>query len=193
MRNRQHTNIIVNAKRSKKRIQREAIKSRRLICSVDSIACGHGSNSHKQTGWYQQRKRAQQRLRNMSNGSLVIHENGYRGDHVRHWLQNQNCEHVFKASLKEVVIFGATRICPFCNGSKDMERYGSVEAIQEHVYRLSMETVEFLPDNVLSSSGEDYKFRCVFHTIFETTFDDFLEKNGDPCPICDFERAHFAS
>ena len=146
-------------------------------------------NTGNLQGWYAFRKRANQRLSNLSAGNLVIIEGGYRGDHERHWLKDQRCEHVFKASLKEVVVIGANCICPFCHGTTDMKRYGSVEAIQEHVHCITLGQIEFASDNVLAESSDIYKFICTIHSIIlETSFDQFIGHKGEICSICDFER-----
>jgi len=150
----------------------------------------HHVNTGNLEGWYAFRKKANQRLRNLSSGNLIIIENGYRGDNERHWLRDQRCEHIFKASLKEVVVVGANYICPFCYGTRDMQRYGSIDAVQENVHCISLGQIEFSADNVLTASTDRYKFICTNHRIIlETSFDQFLEHKGEICSICDFERS----
>ena len=140
-------------------------------------------------GWFQLRKRASQRLRNLSYGNLVIVENGYRGDCEQHWLQDLRCEHVFRASIKQAVAVSPDRLCPFCHGATDMERYGSIEAVQEHVNRITNGLIRFCTDNHFATSGDKYKFICTIHkTILETSFDNFLKNDGAICKICNFER-----
>lgn len=172
-----------------------AIRSKAQITQQKNLAVKkhhhppHHVNTGNLQGWYQFRKRANQRIRNLSAGNLVIMEGGYRGDHERHWLRDQRCEHLFKASLKEVVVIGANHICPFCHGTTDMERYGAVEAVQEHVHCISLGQIEFSADNVLAASTDRYKFICTVHKIIlETSFDQFLEHKGELCSICDFEK-----
>lgn len=172
-----------------------AIRSKAQITQQKNLAVKkhhhppHHVNTGNLQGWYQFRKRANQRIRNLSAGNLVIMEGGYRGDHERHWLRDQRCEHLFKASLKEVVVIGANHTCPFCHGASDMERYGSVEAVQEHVHCITLGVVEFSEDNVLATSTDRYKFICTVHEIIiENSFDQFIEHKGEICSICDFER-----
>ncbi len=172
-----------------------AISSKARIAQQSNLAIrahhtpSHHSNTGNIQGWYAYRKKANIRLRNLSKSQVVIHEGGYRGDHMRHWLQDLRCEHLFRASLKEVVIVGADKICPFCHGTKDMDRYGTIGAVQEHVYGLSNGNIGFLPDNILSSSSEHYWFNCSIHKIrFECSFDRFLDQEADVCPFCDHEK-----
>jgi hypothetical protein len=182
-------------KNRKRRNMLLAVRSKaQMTQQVNSIVKNHHHPTHHVNtgnlqGWYQFRKRANQRLRNISAGNLVIIENGYRGDHERHWFRDQRCEHVFKASLKEVVVIGANCICPFCHETTDMDRYGSIEAIREHVHCISLGQIEFSADNVLAASTDRYKFICTVHRIIlENTFDQFIEHEGEVCSICDFER-----
>ncbi len=175
-----------------------AIRSKAQISQQTTLTVMHRhkplffGNSSNTQGWYQFRKRAQNLLNELSGETLVIHENGYRGNDERHWMlnQKQNCQHVFKASVRDAITIGADRICPFCNGSREMERYGSISAIQEHVRCMTLDSVEFLSDNILTTSNEDYRFYCAIHkTLFESSFDTFLKRNGESCPICEHERA----
>jgi hypothetical protein len=181
--NRRRRNLIMAAK-SKARITQQV-----CLTAKHHHHLPHHVNTGNLQGWFAFRKRANQRIRNLSAGNLVIVENGYRGDHERHWLRDLRCEHVFKAGLKEVVVIGANNICPFCHGTTDMERYGSVEAIQEHVHCISLGQIEFSANNSLTSSSATYTFYCTNHRIvLEASFDEFLEQCGDICSICDFER-----
>lgn len=188
MKNHKRTQIIGKAKRTKSQIMTDIAKSQRLARIASSKVNGHDTCATNLPGWYQLRKRAQQRLRNLSDGNIIIIENGYRGDHMRHWMQDLQCEHVFKSSLKEVVIVGAKCICPFCHGASDMQRYGSVQAVQEHVNNITLGQAEFLADNILSSAKTQYRFFCCMHRFeFEAPFDRFLAQNGTACPICIME------
>ena len=70
-----------------------------------------------------------------------------------------------------------------------MKRYGSIEAVQEHVHGITLGQAEFLADNTLSSSSATYKFFCTLHMIvIEASFDKFLGRNGDVCRLCNDER-----
>jgi hypothetical protein len=181
--NRRRRNLLLAARSKSQMAQQTCLTTKNRHHASDHVSTGNLQ------GWYQFRKRANQRVRNLSNGNLEIIENGYRGDHERHWLRDQRCEHVFRASLKEVVVIGANYICPFCHGTTDMQRYGSVEAIREHVHCISLGLIEFSADNALASSTEMYKFLCTVHRIIlETSFDQFIEHKGEICSICDFEK-----
>ena len=137
-------------KKSRKRknlnlgIRSKALYTQQFNLSLKQLhPATHKNNSGNIEGWYQARKQAQIRLRNMSADNLVFHESGYRGDHERHWIQDVRCEHVFRASLKEVFLIGADKICPFCQIPNDMARCGSVEAVQQMVESLSYGNIEF--------------------------------------------------
>lgn len=172
-------------KRNRAKIQRNVAKSQQLLCSISALSRGSHFFSRGQGGWYHQRRRASQRLRSLSRGTITFYEDGFRGDMQRHWMKNEVCEHVFKASLKEIYSIGHEKICPFCTVTSDLRRFGSIGAVQEHVYRLSHGNIEFMPENVLGSSSDDYLFSCnIHHFIFEKSFHGFLEAPTRACHIC---------
>jgi hypothetical protein len=149
----------------------------------------HKNNSGNIKGWYQARRQAQIRLRNMSAGNLVIHESGYRGDRERHWIQDGRCEHVFRAGLKEVFTIGADNICPFCQIPNDMHRCGSVGAVQQMVESLSYGNIEFLAENVLGKPDDHYEFACLIHQFrFRDTYRNFIREPENFCHICTFNN-----
>ena len=152
-------------------------------------AATHKNNQRNIEGWYQLRKLAQKRLRNMSTDNLVIQESGYRGDHERHWIQDGRCEHVFRASLKEVFIIGADNICPFCQIPNDMKRCGSVGAVQQMVESLSYGNIEFIAENVLDQPDDHYEFACLIHRFrFEGSYREFIRDPENFCDICGFNN-----
>lgn len=176
---------ILAAKRSRAKIQRNVARSRRLLCGISSLSKRNRICKEGQANWYYQRKRASQRLKSLSGGALNLVEDGYKGDMRRHWIKSMSCDHVFKASLKEIVIVGPEKICPFCNGTSEMRRFGSIEAIQEHVHSLSHGNIAFMPENNLGTSDDDYKFACnIHHFIFEGSFEWFLRDPECACHIC---------
>jgi hypothetical protein len=148
----------------------------------------HKNNSGNISGWYQARKQAQIRLRNMSAGNLVFHESGYRGDRERHWLMQISCGHVFLASLKETFTIGADIICPFCQIPNDMARCGSVQAVQQMVESLSYGNIEFAKENVLGKPDDHYEYSCLIHQFrFKATYRDFINNPETFCYICAFK------
>jgi hypothetical protein len=71
-----------------------------------------------------------------------------------------------------------------------MERYGTIEAVQEHVHCISYGLIEFSADNTLASSSDEYTFFCTTHNIvIETSFDHFIQQEGAICNLCSFERS----
>ena len=180
---RRRRNLIL-AIRSKARMSQQSnLAVTRRHSPISSI------NTNNLQGWYQQRKKMNQKVRNLSNGNLVIFENGWRPNNDLIWLQDRRCEHVFKFRVNDLFESNADQACPFCHGTHDMKRYGSIEAVQEHVHGISVGQAEFLTDNVLSSSSDTYKFFCTLHRIvIEDSFDEFHERNGDVCHLCNDER-----
>jgi len=149
----------------------------------------HKNNSGNIQGWYQARKQAQIRLRNMSAGNLIINESGYRGDCSRHRLIQNSCGHAFVASLKEVFLIGADKICPFCQIPNDMTRCGSVESVQQMVESLSYGNIEFVADNVLGRPDELYEFACLIHKFrFQETYRNFIREPENFCFACSFDK-----
>ena len=174
-----------------------AIRSKARITQQSSLAAKrhhaptHQNNPSNIQGWYQFRKRAQQRLRSLSNGNLHIHENGYRGDYQRHWIQSSQCEHVFRAGLKEVFTIGADKICPFCNVPNDMRRCGSIAAVQQMVECLSYGNIEFISENELRGPDDLYEFACLIHQFrFKGTYRNFIRSPENFCHICEFNKKY---
>lgn len=187
----------------KKRLERSAIAmshsnktktynlaqgSRRLLkLLVDKHSQPHLWSPEK---GHHQKKRAEKRLRSLSKGHIHlvsdIHFGQlYYGDHIRHWMRDSRCEHIFKATMREVATVGANNICPFCYAPIEMNHYGSSEAVAEHVYNLSYGNIQFLADNILGSVEEAYQMFCLIHNFrFEIQFEKFLADPSDACPIC---------
>ena len=127
----------------------------------------------------------------MSNGNILLFDNGYRGDHRRHRVQDLRCEHVFYISLKELALEQADKACPFCNPVDDLRRYGSVEAIQEFVLLHSDNKIYFSSDNHLGGQEDIYTFGCSVHKmLLHDTFRNFIAKteSGGLCFACAFDK-----
>ena len=146
------------------------------------------SKGATQNNWYQERKKAVQKLRALSSNRIQLMENGYRGHHRRHWLKDTRCEHVFRASLKEVHSVGAKAACPFCHVPTDLRRCGTVEALQEHVNNLSHGNVFLLNSNELGDPDELYQFDCLLHQYrFWAPYRYFVRQPEYVCPACAFK------
>ncbi len=180
--------------------RRNVLARQRLLAMVHTLSTGDKLSGHGAAGWYQQRKRASQRLRNLSGGKLLLLENVYRGDHRRHSIKSLECEHVFISSLREFATSGfgadgmenfAKNACPFCTGTNDLRRCGSVAAVQELVWHRSGGKISFAASNILGLSDRYYTFGCEIHgCLFEATFTEFFESSEDDefCTFCAFER-----
>ncbi|MDG5469959.1 hypothetical protein P9J64_16695 [Deltaproteobacteria bacterium IMCC39524] len=193
MKKRQQRSVTIKGQRSKSSLHSHAMKSRQLIQRHQANHTCHPFQSNP-TNWYQLKKRAKQRLRALSNGKIQLvtdirFSQMYYGHHIRHWLQDSKTEHIFRASLKEVALIGAEGINPFINQPIDMDHYGSVGAIQEHVLGMSSGLVEFSADNELRGIDDEYSFSCSIHQhYFIMTFSQFLSGPSDGCGICQFNR-----
>ena len=178
---------------NKSSIHSHAQSSRRHL---KSITHRHAINPFtiKTQSWYQLKKRAQQRLRTISDGRIRLVTDPcfpqmYYGHHIRHWLQDTKTEHIFKASIREVVQIGVNKINPFTNYPIDMDHYGSIGAIQEHVHGLSMGNLEFLPDNKLGEVSDLYEIACLIHHCrLKMTFSEFLSDPSGACCFCQFKQ-----
>jgi len=141
-------------------------------------------------GWFQLRKRAAQRLKNISGGTIELAEGGYRGHHVRHWMRHLTCGCLFLASVQEVFDTDADLVCPFCNVSTvdDMTRFGSAAAVRELVHWMAS-GVDFPETNNLGRASDDYDFVCTIHDIrLTSSFTDFVANPDDLCPVCRFNK-----
>ncbi|SEA68190.1 hypothetical protein SAMN05660420_02857 [Desulfuromusa kysingii] len=142
--------------RSQRRIQR--------LINNDPNNLTRGSNVKiSENFWYQRKKRAAQRVDQISKGRLILLSNNYLHDKVRYWMRDSHCQHVFKVSLAEIMIHGPEYICPYCSTPIDMLSFGSVEAIQEHVWNLSNNNIEFAKTNTLGSIHDAYIFYNHLH------------------------------
>lgn len=184
MQNNQRHLHALQARRSKVRIAYQATLS--LISRMDRRQC-----LDNVANWYQIRKRASQRIRNVSEGQVILLDNGYRGDHRRHWVKDCRCEHVYRISLKELIQLQGQGTCPFCNIPSDLSRCGSIQAVQEHVYRLSHGNIFFLGNNPLGSVDDTYQFQCLIHSLyFLQPFRRFMEAPEHGCDSCAVEREY---
>ena len=99
------------------------------------------------------------------------------------------CGHNFRASLKEIFATGAES-CPYCFtlNAKDLQQFGSVDAVQELVSILVEDRVIFLPQNELGSIDDCYCFHCNIHQQpFHETFRRFAADPDKACPDCFFD------
>lgn len=140
-------------------------------------------------GWFQLRKRTDQRIQKMSAGVLSIIERGYRGHSRQHWMRDERCQHVFRISLNELSRIDVDAACPYCNPCSDLERFGSIEAIQAHVRELTYGNIHFNSENNIGFADDQYGFYCAIHDLsFNLTFEDFIQKSSDGkengCPFC---------
>jgi len=183
MLNHQRIKNIIEAKRTKQQI----VRLTNIVEQQEGMyRCHEGGNVH---GWYQARKRATQRLRSLSGGRLTLVEDGYRGHQSRHWLQDSECEHVFRASLKEVFTIGPDKICPFCNIPEDVSRCGTVAAVQQNVESLSYSNINFIFENELRGPDDLYEFACLVHGVrFKGTYRKFLQDPVNFCNFCAFDN-----
>lgn len=146
--------------------------------------------SSRITGWYGKRKRASQRLKVISQGSVEIAEPGYRGDDKRHWLRHE-CGCVFTVSLHELAGCNHDEICPLCsiNSLNDLTRFGSVDALGELIRNLTQGRIDFPMGNRLGASSEEYGFVCQVHGgyLFFARFSDVVnDPDKNHCPLCDY-------
>ena len=140
-------------------------------------------------GSFQLLKQANRQLRKMSVGVLSIVDAVYRGHHRRHWMKDDRCEHVFRISLSDLSGVRADHACPYCNPCSDLERFGSIAAIQEHVRELTYGNIHFNAENNIGFDDDQYGFYCAIHDLsFSLTFEDFIHKSvdqkGNGCPFC---------
>lgn len=182
--------ILLNSYSTKCRVYSAAKRSRTLLSR--GIKRRLASKPNPNT-WYQQRKRASQRLRNLSGGNITIFEPGYRGHQRRHWMRSERCEHIFTASLREVAL-AKGKICPFCHPPVDLSLYGSVAAVQELVYTLSFGNIQFADENVLKNADDLYEFICQLHRHrYKGTFSKFIKEPMQSCAECSFENQYRSS
>ena len=191
MKKRSERNVTRNSQKKKSSMHSHAHKSRCLMQTHPAIQNCHPLQSNS-THWYHQKKRAKQRLKSISNGKIRLvtdprYPQMYYGHHIRHYLVDMETEHIFKASLREVALTGADRINPFTNSPIDLDHYGSLGAIQEHVHGLSMGNIEFLPDNELGEVTDLYEIACLIHHCrLNITFAEFLSDPLGACSFCKF-------
>ena len=140
-------------------------------------------------GWFRRRKKAEERLKAFSGGTIEFAHNGfYRGPHHRHWLRH-TCGCLFLASEAEVAKLGESA-CAFCGVSnvEDLSRFGSVEAVQELVAIMTGQNLEFCSTNRLGKADESYSFFCHIHqSKVHSTFSTFAERPDEVCVDCFFD------
>ena len=188
MKKRHQRTVTIKGKTNKSSMYSHAKHSRRLLNINQHVYQERPAN------WFQMKKRAKQRLRAMSNGKILLVNDPrfsqmYHGHHIRHWMQDTTTEHIFKASVREVALLGANKINPFTNYPIDLNHYGSLGAIQEHVHGLSLGNIEFLIDNELGGVSDMYEMACPVHQCrLKITFSEFLDAPLDVCPFCNFGK-----
>lgn len=193
MEKRHKRSVTIKGQTNKSSIHSHAQRSRRHLKSIPHQHTINPYTSNTQSS-YLLRKRAQQRLRAISNGNIRLVTDQrfpqlYSGHHARHYLVDIETEHIFKASLREVALTGADRINPFTNYPIDLDHYGSLGAIQEHVHGLTFGNIEFTEDNELGEVGDLYEFMCGIHRYrFKTPFSAFLADPMGACATCQFSK-----
>jgi hypothetical protein len=185
MKNRHKRSVTIKGQTNKSAMHSHAQRSRRALKSVSHQETFNPFTSNTQN-WYQLKKRAQQRINTLYPGARII-SNMYHGHHVRHLIQGP-CEHIYRTSLREIARF-REQSCPFCFYPIDMDHYGSVSAIQEHVHCLSLGNIEFLHDNELGAVTDLYEMACLIHRCrLNITFSEFLSDPLGACSFCGFEK-----
>ncbi len=185
MLNHQRLKNIIQAHRSKARVAHQA---KLVLTHHSGNSCNHSGNVNN---WYAQRKRASQRIRQMTSGQVVLAEAGYRGHHRAHLVQ-ASCHHVFLISLRDLAYENFKKACPFCFPIHVMHRYGSVAAVQEYVAERSNHKISFADKNVLGDRDALYTFGCEVHGfLFEASFAAFVDCDDDSefCSVCAFESS----
>lgn len=146
--------------------------------------------------WYKRRQRIARHLEIISGGKLILLDNACRSDGRLH-IQHADCECNFFASLQDIKRTGIQHICPYCNIQTldDVARFGSAQAVREYVEILTLDCLEFMPDNALGSSASEYEWRCLLHGGYRFTgsFDAFANSPHDFCPICRHEYKSWPS
>ena len=142
------------------------------------------------TGWYQQRKRAEREIQDISKGQLLLapYQLYYHGDDSQHSVHHKKCGNTFELALTTLRLEGA-EICPFCHGGL-ISRIGSVDRIFEFIYEISGGQVLFVKNQQLACSDNTYLF---YHLgckkNFVASFDHVVKQNregtGSGCLRCD--------
>lgn len=162
--------------------------SRRLrLCRAES----HSAPEEPAKGWYQQRKRAAQKIREISGGQVLLdpYQLYYRGDEYTHWAVHVACGNKFRLSVTELELEGPEHICPFCHGGL-LSRIGSVDQINDYIFKISNGRVMFIKNQPLACTNYPHTF---FHLDcrerFDAAFDHVVEMNlsgaGSGCPHCE--------
>lgn len=141
-------------------------------------------------GWFQRRKDAVKILEDLTQGTIVLAEAGYRGHDRRHWVTHDRCGYSFLSSLKEISVTRAES-CPYCNTDnvRDLGKFGTIQAMQDFITIIAAHRYSFLPDNRLGDIDDLYSFHCHIHRRpFLATFRSFLEAPEDACVDCLFDR-----
>lgn len=141
--------------------------------------------------WYQQRKRAEKEIQDISKGQLLLapYQLYYHGDDSQHWVHHKKCCNTFELALTTLRLEGADHICPFCHGGL-ISRIGSVDRIFDYIYELSGGQVLFVKNQLLGCSDNSYLFYHLgCRKNFEASFDHVVEQNrdgtGSGCLRCD--------
>lgn len=142
-------------------------------------------------GWYQQRRRAEKKIRELSGGQILLdpYQIYYHGDDHTHWAVHVACSNRFRLALNELEIEGPEFICPFCHGGL-LSRVGSVDQINEYIFNISHNRILFIKNQPLACTHNPHTF---FHLDcrerFDAAFDHVVEQNlsgaGSGCPLCD--------
>jgi hypothetical protein len=157
--------------RSQRRLQRLLKKNPNIFKTPSEL-----KSSSTKTYWFQKTKRATKKIKHLTNGRVILLSHHYRGDKYRHWVKDTHCRHLFTVSMKQIQKIGDDRTCPYCNPPVDMRSYGDINAIRNHVLELTFGNIDFLPDNTLGLSEENYSFYSYHEKrYFSLSYKAFLE------------------
>ncbi len=193
MKKRYARSATIKEQTSKSSMHNHASRSRRLI---QNQSTNHNCNpfQNNPTNHYQLMKRTRQRLRAIGGEEIRLvtdmrFSQNYFSRNARLWLQDAKTEHIYRASIREIALLGKDKINPFDNFPIDMDQYGSVGAVMEHVHGLSFGNIEFTENNELGEVDDLYEFLCNIHRYrFMTPFSKFLADPMSACATCQFHK-----
>jgi hypothetical protein len=144
-------------------------------------------DSDEKRPWFPTWKDHWKALWTFSQGALFLLTKPYRGDERRHQILHHRCGRSFDLSMSELKAIGPEKACPYCNDAADLSMFGSIEAVQQYVIRISYAGAYFYSSNPLGTAGQTYQWYCLrHHRPYATTFTAFLEGRGETngCPDC---------
>ena len=142
------------------------------------------------TSWFQQRRVAEKTLARESGNTLLLVDNGWRGEDRPHWILHKNCGNYLYLSLDDVRRWGYQSFCPYCQGAQNLAICGDATWFSAFVHVSSCGNANFLEPQTLNSRFDAYSFYCSIHrVIYSTTADAFIKTAGvtNACPHCEIE------